>query len=128
MRHCHGIVSERYNIRDRIWNSVTALVAFSAYTPRRPAVVAAEIMTTASADLEINARKIKRMFFADLHQAQETGKASVRLFSLVRTIGLMIFVDVQANEGVNHLLKTIKDRMQAEYGPEHGFQAMVRIR
>lgn len=67
-------------------------------------------MATPANLLEVNARKVKRMFFADLQHAQETGKVSVRLFSLVRTIGTMTYVDVQGNEGVNALLKSIKDK------------------
>ena len=60
--------------------------------------------------LEINARKLKALCREDLRTAALDGTASPLLYMVCRLIAVFHHGDVWANEGFNHLLKSVIER------------------
>ena len=72
--------------------------------------IASEILGRNDADLEINTRKIKQRFSAELECARVTGTLPARLFWLIKGISLLWKSDVRENERVNKMLGLLDDR------------------
>ena len=72
--------------------------------------VALKLLETADEDLEVTARKVKRLFRVGVEQAARDGTCSESLWVFLRTFGLVFKADVQALEGVNSMIKSINGR------------------
>ena len=67
-------------------------------------------METDDLSLEVNTRKIKRIFANDLSLAAETGRAGPALYATIVVLRAQARCDVQENEGVNSLIKILAER------------------
>ena len=72
--------------------------------------VAKHLLETKPADLEINARKVQKLFSADLRLAADTGMLSGPLRVSVRTVAKMWKADSRECERVNKMLKLFTER------------------
>ena len=72
--------------------------------------VAAELLGTEDRSLEVNSRKIKARFEADLREAQAKGKLGSRLYWLLKGASILFKSDVREKERINKMIGLIDKR------------------
>eukprot|EP00439_Symbiodinium_sp_Y106_P067738 s2385_g11.t1 len=72
--------------------------------------IAQELLGTPAHDLEVNARKMKALFHADLLETARSGLLTGRLRVCVRTVGVMWKADSRECERINKMLKLFTER------------------